>query len=158
MKADKAPKKMSRPLPKKFNISKHKKIIESLSENMDEIKFEKLCEPIVFDILENYEGFEEIEKGPEIRGTPFDFLGCKEGNPFIIEFKGSLNRFNSPGETQKRRMQEILKHIKGLNIALLQVKLKKAEYRVFYSEDMNILFNGGKAPIKPIVDWIKKRL
>lgn len=91
--------------PKKFDARKHKKIISQLREHMDLKKFEEMCCPIAIDILQNYEGFAKVEKGPKFTGTPFDFFGFKNGEPYIIEFKGSLNYFNSPGETQKWRMK-----------------------------------------------------
>lgn len=148
----------SRPTPKIFDTNEYKELINSLNENMPELEFERRCEPIVYDILQNYEGFEKIENGPDFQGTPFDFFGLKNAAPYIIEFKGSLKSFNTPGETQKRRIQEILNRIEGLNVALLQVKLTEGKYRIFYNDELEILFRGKRAPIKPIVEWIKKRM
>jgi hypothetical protein len=125
---------------------------------MLEKEFESFCEGIVFDILENYEGFEGVEKGPNFQGTPFDFFGYKNGSPYIIEFKGSLNHFHYPGETQKRRMKELLGKIEGLRVALLLVKLTNGEYKIFYDEDMEILFQGRRVPIEPIEEWIRERI
>ena len=147
-----------RPTPKIFDTIKYQGLINSLSENMPELEFERQCEPIVYDILQNYEKLRKIEKGPNFIGTPFDFFGFKDDVPYIIEFKGSLYNFNTPGQTQKRRMKKILEQIKGLGIVLLQVKLKKSQYRIFYNDDMNILFQGKEAPIEPIVDWINTRI
>jgi hypothetical protein len=149
---------MSRPKPKEFDVDKHSESISKLTENMSEKEFEKSCESVALDILRNYEGFERVEKGPNFAGTPFDFFGFKDGSPYIIELKSSLNHFNAPGETQKRRLKELLKSIEGLNIALLQVKLSRGEYRIFYNEDMEILFRERRAPLEPIQDWIAKRL
>jgi len=73
------------------------------------LEFEKMMEPIVMDILCNYEDFKKVEASPNFRGTPFDFFGFKDGLPFIIEYKGSLKNFSYPGKTQKRRLQELLK-------------------------------------------------
>ena len=109
-------------------------------------------------ILQNYEGFSRIEKGPDYRGTPFDFFGFKNGAPYMIEFKGSLKSFNAPGETQKRRLKEILSVVEGLNVALLQAKLLKGQYRIFYNQVMEILFRKKHAQIEPIVDWIRQRI
>ena len=113
---------------------------------------------VAFDILQSYEGFENVEKGPNFLGTPFDFFGFKDGSPYIIELKSSLNHFNAPGETQKRRLKELLERMEGLKAAILQVKLRKGEYRIFYHEDMEILFQERKAPLEPIEDWIRDRL
>lgn len=97
-----------KPVGKPFDTGKYTDIINSLEKNMSEIKFERLSEVVVPDILQNYEGFSRIIKGPDFRGTPFDFFGYKNDQPYIIEYKGSLNSFNTPGETQKRRLQEVL--------------------------------------------------
>ena len=144
--------------PKEFDAEKHKKIISHLRPHMDFKEFEELCSPIAKDILQNYEGFKKVKKGPQFTGTPFDFFGFKNDEPYIIEFKGSLNYFNSPGETQKRRMQELLSKLEGLRIALLQVKLLKAQYRILYNDEMDILFNGAEAPLWPIEKWLRNRM
>ena len=149
---------MSRPNPQKFNVDKHSESISKLTENMSEKEFEQACELVALDILQNYENFERVEKGPNFGGTPFDFFGFKDGSFYIIELKSSLNHFNAPGETQKRRLKELLKSIKGIKIALLQVKLNKGEYRIFFNEDMEVLFQERRVPLEPIQDWIKKRL
>jgi hypothetical protein len=150
--------KPQRPRPKNFDDTQYRKIIDQLDERMPGKELEAHCNSIAKDILINYEGFEWIEKGPEFRGTPFDFFGLKNGAPYIIELKASLKTFNAPGETQKWRMQELLHRIEYLNIALLQLKLRQAQYRIFYDEDMDILFNGTKAPLEPIEAWIRERL
>jgi len=133
-------------------------MIEKLDKNMPELEFEKLSEVVVQDILENYENFTGVIKGPDFKGTPFDFFGFKQGKPYIIEYKGSLNNYNTPGETQKRRLQEILTQIESLHVALLQVKLNQAQYRIFYDKEMNLLFKGKLAPLEPIIEWIRTRM
>ena len=149
---------MRRPKPKTFNVDNHVRLISGLTENMSEKEFEKACEAVALDILRNYENFKRVEKGPNFRGTPFDFFGFKNGSPYIIELKGSLNSFNAPGETQKRRLKELLESIQGLKVALLQVKLRKGEYRIFYNKDMAILFKERRTPLEPVEEWIRKRL
>ena len=148
--------KLKRPTPKEFNSTQYRKILGNLDTNMSELEFERLTEVVVYEILQNYEEFEQVEKGPAYRGPPFDFFGFKNGAPYVVEYKGSLNSFNTPGETQKRRLQEVLDLVKGLNAALLQVKIAKGQYRIFYDEEMEILFQGRRSPIKPIVDWVKQ--
>ena len=151
--------KSSLPLnPKEFDAKKHEKIISQLSEHMDLKEFEELCSPIAKDILQNYEGFAKVEEGPKFTGTPFDFFGFKNDEPYIIELKSSLKYFHTPRETQKRRMLELLNKIKGLRIALLQVKLRKAQYRILYNDEMDILFNGAEAPLEPIEKWLRNRM
>jgi hypothetical protein len=146
------------PKPKDFDVDKHSESISKLTENMSEKEFEQACELVALDILQNYENFERVEKGPNFGGTPFDFFGFKDGSFYIIELKSSLNHFNAPGETQKRRLKELLKSIKGIKIALLQVKLNKGEYRIFFNEDMEVLFQERRVPLEPIQDWIKERI
>ena len=48
-----------------------------------------------------------------MKGTPFDFFGFKNGEPYIIELKCSLKYFYTPRETQKKRMQELLNNELG---------------------------------------------
>ncbi len=149
------------PKPKYFDNQKHLHIINSLTEHMNGKIFENLCEKIIVDILENYEDFKDIEsanKASNFTNPPFDFFGLKNGNPYVIEFKGSLDNFNSPGETQKRRLKELLKRIEGLKIALVQVKLNQAEYRIFYNEQVNVFFDGEQMPLEPIEAWLRLRI
>lgn len=149
---------ISPPKPKDFDSSKYREVINSLSKSMQEKEFEEACKDIVIDILENYEKFETIidaNIAKEFYNPPFDFLAFKDNLPYIIEFKGSLDNFNSPKETQKRRLKELLKKIEGLNVVLLQVKLKRSQYRILYNEEMNLLFDGNPFPIEPINNIIK---
>ncbi len=149
--------KHKRPIPKEFDSSAFRDMINSLEANMSEIEFERLSEVVVPEILEKYEGFLKIEKGPDFNGTPFDFFGLKDNRHYRIEFKGSLKSFNSPGETQKYRLQQILKQVEGIGVVLLQVKLSKGQYRIFYDEELDILFQGNKTPLEPIISWIEDR-
>lgn len=151
----------SPPKPKEFDASKYRDVINSLSKSMQEKEFEEACKDIVIDILENYEKFERIidaNIAKDFYNPPFDFLAFKDNLPYIIEFKGSLESFNSPGETQKRRLKELLNKIEGLNVALLQVKLKRSQYRILYNKEMNLLFDGKPFPIEPIINWIEKNI
>ena len=147
-----------RPKAKEFNLLPHSKIMSKIHKDMPGKELERLCVDIALDILRSYEGFTKTQKGPNFQGTPFDFFGFKNGAPYLVEFKASLNSFHSPGETQKRRLQELLHRIRGLRVALLQVKLNKANYRIFYDEEMKLLFYGPKAPIEPIEKWIRVRI
>jgi hypothetical protein len=128
---------------------------------MPEKRFENLCEPVVMDILQNYEGFKLVESANNVSGfhnPPFDYFAFKGKTPYIIEFKGSLNSFNSPGETQKRRIKELMSQIEGLKLALIQVRFNTGEYRIFYNNEMNLFFDGRKVSIAPVVDWIYGKL
>lgn len=148
-----------KPERKKFNETKYKEMISKLRKNMPGTVIEKSSEGIAVDILKDYEGFERIEKGPHFGGTPFDFFAFKQGVPYIIELKSSLCYFSVPGETQKRRMKELLENIPGLKVALLQIALKNYEYRIFYHEAMKeVLFPDRRAPIEQIEGWIRERI
>ena len=112
-------------------------------------------------IFRNYEGFTDIQNINQVPGfanPPFDFFGYKKGEPYLIEFKGSLNHFHSPGETQKRRIQELLKKINGLHVALLQIRLEKGEYRIFFNKEMDLFFDGPQMPLDPVEKWIRQQL
>jgi len=144
-----------------FDNKKYSDIIESLTEHMNGKEFENSCERIVRDILEKHENFTKIENVNIVSGftnPPFDFFGLKNGKPYVVEFKGSLNNFNSPGETQKRRLKELLERIEELNIALIQVKLRKSEYRIFYNDEMNLFFDGKQMPLEPVEAWLRIRI
>lgn len=151
------------PLPqrKSFDNSEYEEIINTLGKTTPGYEFEKACNPIVIDILKNYEGFDQIidaNAGNSFHNPPFDFLGFKNGEPFIIEFKGSLESLNCPGESQKKRLQDLLKRIAGLNVALLQVRLKNSDYRILYNDELKPLFDGNPAPLEPIEDWLRDRI
>jgi hypothetical protein len=136
-------------------------IIDQLSPDVIGSEFENLCGGIVIDILENYEGFKHSEnanKAPHLHNPPFDFFAFKGSKPFVIEFKGSLDNYHPPGETQKRRLRELLKRMGRLNIALLQGKINTAEYRIFYNDAVNLFFDGKKVSINPVAEWVRKRL
>jgi hypothetical protein len=55
-------------------------------------------------------------------------------------------------------MKEVIAHVDGLNIALLQIIINTGEYRIFYNDEMNLFFDGKKISVKPVVDWIKSKL
>jgi len=147
------------PTPKKFPEKKYKEIIRKLRKNMPGPLIEQFSEKIAIDILQNQEGFEKIEKGPDFVGTPFDFFAYKNRKPYMIELKSSLIYFHSPGETQKRRMKQLLQQVPSLKVALLQIALKKGEYRMFYDKEVKgLLFPDREAPLEPIREWIGKRV
>ncbi len=146
------------PTPKFFDHSKFNHIIENITDAMSDTELEAACEEIIFDILKNYENYEIIKKVPDYWGRPFGFLGFKTGSPFIIEFKGALDTFIFPGESQKLRLKDILSRVDGLNIALLQIKLNTGQYRLFYDKDLETLFRCRRAPVEPLVDWIQKKI
>ena len=146
------------PKSKQFDPKPYLKTIAGVTKNTPLKEIERIGALVAKGILMKYEGFKDIKAGPDFAGTPFDLFGVKKKEPFLIELKASLNSFNYPGEIQKQRMQELLKRIKGLHVALIQLKLKRAEYRVFYDNQMDLLFYGSKMPLGPIEDWIRERI
>ncbi len=154
-------KKLTIPARKNFDTKPHTYNIKQLNTVMPEKKFESLCEPVVIDILQNYEGFKLVESANNVSGfhNPlFDFFAFKGKTPYIIEFKGSLNSFNSPGEMQKRRIKELMSHIDGLKLALIQLRINTGEYRIFYNNEINLFFDGRKVSIAPVIEWIEGKL
>jgi hypothetical protein len=146
------------PEPKDFDSKPYSQILTKLNKRTPNKILEEQGTKIAVDVLKKYEDFKKVERGPGFAGTPFDLFGYKRSKPNIIELKCSLNHFQYPGEIQKKRMKELLKNIKGLHVALLQLKLKNAEYRIFYDDHMDLLFYGSKMPLAPIEDWIRERL
>lgn len=142
---------------KSFDSSKYGDLIARFNERMIGKEFEQACEPLVYDILQHHEGFERVERAPDVRGRPFDFFGYKQGLPYIIEVKNSLKRFHAPGELQKQCLQEILQRIPGLHIALLQIKLRTGEYRILCDKEISFLFQTNYVSLDPILDWLKAR-
>lgn len=149
------------PTPKSFDTSPYRELIGQLSTTMQEKAFENACEPIVSDILENYEGFEclvDANRASGVHNPPFDYMAVKHGVPYLIEFKGSLNSFNAPGETQKRRMKELVSMVQDLKLALLQVRLGTGEYRIFYDDELNLFFDGQGLSLEPVINWVSEQL
>jgi hypothetical protein len=154
-------KSISIPLPMAFDTAKYQDLISTLKEETNFVQFEKGCLDVVLDILTNYVGFRDIEVATNIFGysnPPFDFFGYKDEKPYLIEFKGSLSHFHGPKETQKRKLQELRKKVKGLNLALLQVRLLNGDYRIFFEEQMDLFFDGPQRDLAPVVTWIKEKL
>ncbi|MFO7785238.1 MAG: hypothetical protein ACQET7_15040 [Thermodesulfobacteriota bacterium] len=98
-----------------------------------------------------------MREGPKFRGTPFDLFGFWNDRSYIIELKCSLVGFNHPGEIQKIRLQELLRRIEGLGAALLQLELSSAKYRIFYDDQLDLLFRGKKMPLGVIEMWIREQ-
>jgi len=41
---------------------------------------------------------------------------------------------------------------------LIQIKLKKSEYRIFYNDEMNLFFDGKQMPLEPVVNWLRLQM
>ncbi len=143
---------------KSFNTGPHERLIRRLERTTNTQQFEAACEPIVLDILVNYEGFVSIEKGPACPGAPFDYFGWRGGVPYVVEFKGSRHGLNFPGKTQQQRLLTVLDCVCGIHAALLQVRVCDGQYRMLYDNELTQLFTGREAPMQPIADWLRSRI
>ena len=120
-----------------------------------------LCRSIGGDILNLQEGFsrlagtEGLAAGP---GAPFDFFGFRGEAPFIIKLTGAFNRFNNPGRNRVRRLIGYRAKIPGLNVALLQLRLNRGEYRLWVNEALLALADGPGGGADPAEQWIRARM
>ncbi len=155
---------MKRPGATRFDVRRHAPVLAKLHPHMMGREFEQQTQAIAEDILKTGENFELVQVGPNFPGTPFDFFGLKNGKPFLIEYKGSLRSFRLPGKIQRRRLRQVAAALDDIGIALLQVRLpvegasRSCEYRMLYDDELRALFKERKAPIKPIVGWVRERL
>jgi hypothetical protein len=146
------------PQSKEFNKKAFADIINPINKRTPLKTMEKVGVKVARNILRTKEGFKGVKSGPTHAGTPFDLFGFKGKKPYIVELKASLHSFNYPGEIQKQRMQELLKNINRLHVALIQIKLKDGEYRIFYDNQMDLLFYGAKMALGKIEKWIRERV
>lgn len=149
------------PSIKKFDTDPHSDIINRLNRVITEKRFESLCKPIVLDILQNNEGFTKAESAENIPGfdkPPFDYLAFKGKTPYLIECKVALNSFNSPGETDKRRIKELMSQIDGLKMAIIQVRVNTGEYRIFFNNETDLFFDRRKVSVAPVIEWIESKM
>ena len=120
-------------------------------------EIEETFRPVARHILLKLESFGNIVDGPNYQGTPFDFLGKKDGQIYLIEMKASKSYFHLPKETQKIRLKEIRRKIPGLKIALLQINGSESAYKMLYNEDYEKLLRTKRASYDKIIEWIKER-
>jgi hypothetical protein len=146
-------------------FKEHYEKIEELKKKLSPKTFEETSEPVVWALLK-HEGFQNrlnANKKSGYPNPPFDFFAYRDGEPYMIEYKGSLENFNSPGETQKRRLQELRKKYRphNLHVALLQVGFqrgKTGEYRLLIDGEMDHLFAGDQVPLDKLEEWIEDQL
>ncbi len=153
--------KINIPERKKFNINEHEDTAGQLNRVITEKQFQNISEPIAFDILENHEGFKQVESVNDASGfhnPPFDFLAFRGKTPYLIKFKMALNSFNPPDEIEKRRLKELRESVDELKVAIIQVRINTGEYRMFSNNDINLFFDGRKVSILPVVGWIESRI
>ncbi len=146
------------PSLKEFNKKIFSDAIKSLNKRTPLKDIEKIGNQVAKHILRTREGFKKVKPGPTYAGTQFDLFGFNGKKPYMIELKAGLHSFAYPKETQKQRMQELLKNIQKLHVALIQIKLKEGKYRIFYDNQMDLLFHSSKMPLGSIEKWIKDRI
>jgi hypothetical protein len=145
---------------KHFSTEKHDNIIRTLSKHMPHKVFEQRCEPIVLDILINYENFEKIRSANMSCGfsnPPFDFFTIRNNTPYIIEFKGSLGGYNISSKWQRQRQKLIVKELCVIKVGLLQVDLS-GTYRILIDEEIDDNYPGYELPLEPILQWIHTQI
>ena len=69
-----------------------------------------------------------------------------------------MKSFNLPGETQRERLRELKKEMPKVGLAVLQIKTSMTEYRILDEEEVTELFTIDRAPMDPILDWLRDRL
>jgi hypothetical protein len=117
------------------------------------------------EILTRYEAFEDIRTPPSIRGIPFDYFAFKNDVPHLLVFRDPINRLRAPSDVLRLRLKILTMMVAGLETAHFQVHLRKAFYRVIYTDDMVQLterLNRSRTwnddAITPIVDWIRAQI
>lgn len=146
------------PAPASFDSRPYASVLKKVYKGMPNRDLEARGKEVGMDLLAKKEGFSGVCEGPAFRGTPFDLFGFKEGKPYVVELKCSLVGFHHPGEIQKVRLQELMRRIQGLGAGLLQLNLSDMNYRLFYDEQLDLLFHGKRMPLGPIESWIRERL
>jgi hypothetical protein len=146
------------PKPIAFDPQKYSDRVAGISKNTSHETIDQIGVEVAKKFLKNELDFTEVKDGPNFVGTPFDLFGCLNRCPYMIELKTSREGFHYPGEIQKQRMRELLKKINGLHVALLQINLSGGEYRIYYDNQMDLLFYGDKKPFDKIEDWITGKM
>ena len=154
-----------------FDRNKYIDTISLLHKEKNKTKKEYYFKKIAKDIIISESLTDNIHEGPgisQIQGVPFDFIGQKKNDLYIVELKGSDHNLNFPAEVQLVRMEKLINEAKKKNIALtpllLQINLLYCFYCIWSAE---FLFNcfkwidkkiGSSRPIEPIVEWIDEFL
>lgn len=158
---DKPKEKIEFPKPpeiRKFDPKPYKRRLSKINEKTALEDLDQVGIKVAKNILKKNEKFKKVKDAPELAGTPFDFLAIRNKKPYIIKSKSGVDQFTYPEEVQKMRIRALLRNVKGLRVALLQLKLKEAEYRIFYDHQLDLILYGSTMPLGPIEQWIRDRV
>src|SRR4030042_4001762 len=107
-----------------FDQNRYIESISLIHKEKNKTKKEYYFKKIARDIIISESITDNIYEGPsinQIQGVPFDFIGLKKNDIYIIEFKGSDHNLNFPKEVQLVRMAKLLIEA---NIALFLMLVK----------------------------------
>jgi hypothetical protein len=151
-----------------FDKVNYNNLVSLIHNEQNKTVKERYFREIAKQIIITHKILNEIYDGPgvkEIQGVPFDLIGWKGKDIYIIELKGSEQDLNFPKEVQLVRMESLINLARKENIELkpllLQINLKYFFYCLWPTEFLLNCFKytdqklGSARPIKTIVDWIK---
>jgi hypothetical protein len=147
-------------------------LISKIHTGKNKTKKEVHYKEIARSILKSTGIADSIIDGPSVtqmQGVPFDFIGFKNSDVYIIELKGSDQNLNFPSEVQLRRMEDLIEQLKvkyqiELKPLLFQINLQYCIYCICPCEFLLNRFKstnkklGIARKIKPIADWVKTKL
>ena len=153
-----------------FEQDKFTELISKIHKEINKTKKEIYFKEIAKDIIKSTDVLDSVREGPsvnEIQGVPFDLIGLKNNDLYIIELKGSDQNLNFPSEVQLARMEKVINQAKEINIELkpllLQINLQYRFYCIWQSDFLVNRFKsinkklGMARKIEPIIEWIKER-
>ena len=144
-----------------FDVSNYTDTINKL-DGLTPKQFEIETSWIAKEILEK-NGFTKVvdangNKDLKFNNPPFDFFGCKDDFPYIIEYKGSKNNFSGIRPDQRQRQLRILDEIDALKSTLIQINFKQEKYRILYDDQIDDCYPAIEIPMDSIKDWIRSKL
>lgn len=154
-----------------FDHTKYSTDIELIHNEKNRTIKEKYFKEIAKDIILSETITDKIFEGPnvkQIQGVPFDLIGVKGNDIYIIELKGSDQDLNFPKEVQLVRMEKLIAQAKKQNIILkpllFQINLKYCFYCIWPAEFLANCFKyvdkrlGTSKTFERIVRWIEEFL
>lgn len=155
-----------------FGLDEFPDLILKIHKEKNKTKKENHYKVIARSIIKSKTLVDSIIDGPsatEMQGVPFDFVGMKKNDIYVIELKGSDQNFNFPSEVQLRRMEDLINQMKEkyqieLKPLLLQINLQYQIYCLWPGEFLLNRFRstnkelGIARPIEKIMDWIREKI
>jgi hypothetical protein len=152
-----------------FDRYKYIATISSIRQEKNKTRKEYYFKNIAREIILAESIMDDVQEGPDvnqIQGVPFDLIGKKQNNIYIIELKGYDRNFNFPGEVQLVRMEKLINLAREENIELkpmlLQINLAYCIYCIWPTDFLLNSFLhtdkklGSSRLIEPIIEWIKE--